>query len=140
MSKDIENLIPHRAPFLFVDEIVSVDKEQIVAIKTFDDTNFILKGSFPEFNYVPGTILLESMAQCGGAGVRLLGVTNGIFALAYIETAEFLKGVLFGDQVKFVIQNLRLSEKIIKQSGKAYVGDDIVMEGSWMSIRIEEGI
>ncbi|MEZ0006079.1 3-hydroxyacyl-[acyl-carrier-protein] dehydratase [Flavobacterium sp. 28YEA47A] len=140
MSKDIENLIPHRAPFLFVDEIVSVDKEQIVAIKTFDDTNFILKGSFPEFNYVPGTILLESMAQCGGAGVRLLGVTNGIFALAYIETAEFLKGVLFGDQVKFVIQNLRLSEKIIKQSGKAYVGDDIIMEAAWMSIRIEEGI
>lgn len=80
------------------------------------------------------------MAQCGGAGVRLLGVTNGIFALAYIETAEFLKGVLFGEQVKFVIRNLRLSEKIIKQSGKAYVGDDIVMEGSWMSIRIEEAI
>ena len=140
MSKDIENLIPHRAPFLFVDEIVSVDKEQIVAIKTFDDTNFILKGNFPEFNYVPGTILLESMAQCGGAGVRLLGVSNGIFALAYIETAEFLKGVLFGDEVKFVIQNLRLSEKIIKQSGKAYVGDDIVMEAAWMSIRIEEAV
>lgn len=121
MSKDIENLIPHRAPFLFVDEIISVDKEQIIGVKKFDDTNFILKGNFPEFNYVPGTILLESMAQCGGAGVRLLGVTNGIFALAYIETAEFLKGVLFGKQVKFVIRNLRLSEKIIKQSGKAYV-------------------
>jgi 3-hydroxyacyl-[acyl-carrier-protein] dehydratase len=140
MSKDIENLIPHRAPFLFVDEIISVDKEQIIGVKKFDDTNFILKGNFPEFNYVPGTILLESMAQCGGAGVRLLGVTNGIFALAYIETAEFLKGVLFGEQVKFVIRNLRLSEKIIKQSGKAYVGYDIVMESSWMSIRIEEAI
>ncbi|PZQ91347.1 MAG: beta-hydroxyacyl-ACP dehydratase, partial [Flavobacterium johnsoniae] len=75
MSKDIENLIPHRAPFLFVDEIISVDKEQIIGVKKFDDTNFILKGNFPEFNYIPGTILLESMAQCGGAGVRLLGVT-----------------------------------------------------------------
>lgn len=139
MSKDIENLIPHRAPFLFVDEIISADKEEIIGIKTFDDTNAILKGSFPELNYVPGTILIESMAQCGGAGVRLLGISNGIFALAYIETAQFFKGVLFNQKVKFVIKNVRLSEKMIKQSGKAYLGDDVVLEASWMCIRIEEG-
>lgn len=138
MSKTIEELIPHRAPFLFVDEILSVSNEEIVAIKTFDDKeNDLLKGSFPGFNFVPGTILIESIAQCGGAGVRLLGVTSGVFALAHIETAQFFKGVEYGMQVKYVIKNLRLSEKIIKQQGKAYIGDDVVLEASWMSIRIE---
>lgn len=138
MSKAIEELIPHRAPFLFVDEILSVSNEEIVAVNTFDDKeNNLLKGSFPGFNFVPGTILIESMAQCGGAGVRLLGVTNGVFALAHIETAQFLKGVEYGMQVKYIIKNVRLSEKIIKQQGKAYVGDDVVLEASWMSIRIE---
>lgn len=137
MSKNIESLIPHRSPFLFVDEIVSVDKEEIVGIKKFDDANFILKGSFSEYDYVPGTILIESMAQCGGAGIRLLGVSEGIFALAYIETAQFFKGVNFNKEVRFVIKNIRLSEKMIKQSGKAYLGEDVVLEASWMCIRIE---
>lgn len=137
MNTNIEDLIPHRAPFLFVDELVLVNPEEIIGEKTFDDSNFILKGSFPDFNYVPGTILIESMAQCGGAGVRMLGVSNGIFALAYIETAQFLGGVKFNEKVRFVIKNVRLSEKMIKQSGKAYIDEKIVLEASWMSIRIE---
>lgn len=137
MNTNIEDLIPHRAPFLFVDELVLVNPEEIIGEKTFDDSNFILKGSFPDFNYVPGTILIESMAQCGGAGVRMLGVSNGIFALAYIETAQFLGGVKFNEKVRFVIKNVRLSEKMIKQSGKAYIDERIVLEASWMSIRIE---
>ena len=134
----IEELIPHRDPFLFVDEILSVSNEQITGMKTFDaDKNPWLKGSFPEFSFIPGTILIESMAQCGGAGVRLLGVTDGVFALAHIETAQFLGGVPYGAEVKYVIKNIRLSEKIIKQEGKAYVGEQVVLEAAWMSIRIE---
>lgn len=133
----IEELIPHRTPFLFVDKILSADEKEITGVTTFEDSNVLLKGSFPEFNFVPGTILIESMAQCGGAGMRLLGVSKGIFALAQIETAQFYKGVKYGEQVKHVIANLRMSEKIIKQSGKAYVGDDLIFEASWMSIRID---
>ncbi len=137
MEKNIEDLIPHRSPFLFVDELITVNEEEIVAEKTFDETNFILKGNFPEYSYIPGTILIEAMAQCGGAGVRLLGVSNGIFALAYIETAQFFAGVKFDEKVTFVIKNIRMSEKIIKQSGKAFVNNNVVLEASWMSIRIE---
>lgn len=132
----IEELIPHRDPFLFVDEILSADEKEIIGIAVFEDSNIFLKGSFPGFGYVPGTILIESMAQCGGAGMRLLGVTKGVFALAQIESAQFYKGVKYGEQVKHIIENLRMSDKIIKQSGKAYVGDELILEASWMSIRI----
>lgn len=86
---EVEKLIPHRTPFLFVDQIISFSNETIIGIKTFDDRDLWLKGSVPESEYIPGTILIESMAQCGGAGVKLLGITNGIFGLATIEDAEF---------------------------------------------------
>lgn len=137
-GKDIEKLIPHRAPFLFVDEVTHATAEQIIAIKTFDRTEVDLLGSFVDFGFVPGTILIESMAQAGGAGVRLLEITNGIFALVQIEHAQFFAGVPFGELVTYTIKNARLSEKIIKQSGVAHVNGNLVMEASWMSIKIDE--
>ncbi|KGO90899.1 3-hydroxyacyl-ACP dehydratase FabZ family protein [Flavobacterium subsaxonicum] len=138
MAKNIEELIPHRAPFLFVDEITHVSMEEIVAVKTFETCETMLKDSFTDCCSVPGTILIESIAQAGGAGIRLLGITDGIFALVQIESAQFFAGVPFNQEVKYVIKNIRMSEKIIKQSGKAYVGDNEVMEVTWMSIKIGE--
>ncbi|OIV39674.1 3-hydroxyacyl-ACP dehydratase FabZ family protein [Flavobacterium johnsoniae] len=136
MAKNIENLIPHRAPFLFVDEVLSYTKEEIIGIKTFTEKDHWLQGSFPELDIIPGTILIEAMAQCGGAGVKLLGVTDGIFGLVSIENAEFYNGAKFGDQVKFVIENIRLSEKIIKQQGTAYIDDKVIMKAGWMCVKI----
>jgi 3-hydroxyacyl-[acyl-carrier-protein] dehydratase len=137
-GKDIEKLIPHRPPFLFVDEVTQATPEQIIAIKTFDRTEVNLTGSFQDFGFVPGTILIESMAQAGGAGVRLLEITNGIFALVQIEHAQFFAGVPFNELITYTITNQRLSEKIIKQSGEAHVNGNLVMEASWMSIKIGE--
>jgi 3-hydroxyacyl-[acyl-carrier-protein] dehydratase len=135
--KDIETLIPHRAPFLFVDEITTATSDKIVGNRTFDNSEQILKGSFPDFKFVPGMIIIESMAQCGGAGVKMLGITQGIFGLAYIENANFYNGVKFGDKVRYEIKNIRLSEKIIKQSGVAYVNEKPVADATWMCVRID---
>ncbi|KIO54593.1 3-hydroxyacyl-ACP dehydratase FabZ family protein [Flavobacterium hibernum] len=137
MLQEIENLIPHRTPFLFVDEIISFTNETIIGIKTFDERDIWLKGSVPKSEYIPGTILIESMAQCGGAGVRLLGITNGIFGLVSIEDAEFFATAKFTDKIKFVIQNIRLGEKIIKQSGIAYIGDKKIIKATWMCVKIQ---
>ncbi|SFE08322.1 hotdog family protein [Flavobacterium phragmitis] len=133
---EVEKLIRHRTPFLFVDQIISFSNETIIGIKTFDDRDLWLKGSVPESEYIPGTSLIESMAQCGGAGVKLLGITNGIFGLATIEDAEFYAAAEFRAQIKFVVKNIRLSEKIIKQSGIAYVADKKIIKASWMCVKI----
>lgn len=132
----IENLIPHRSPFLFVDEIVSATKEEITGVKTFNEGNSWLRGSFPEFNFVPGTILIESMAQCGGAGIKMLNSNEGLFGLATIENAQFFKGVEYNKPVKFVIKNIRLSDRTIKQSGIAYVDDQPALEATWVCLKI----
>jgi len=135
--KDIEALIPHRIPFLFVDEIISANSNEIVGYRTFNNSEQILKGSFPDFNFVPGMIIIESMAQCGGAGVKMLGITNGLFGLASIENANFYKGVNFGEKVRYEIKNIRLSNKVIKQSGIAYVDETPVLSATWMCIRMD---
>ncbi|MFB9109482.1 3-hydroxyacyl-ACP dehydratase FabZ family protein [Flavobacterium gyeonganense] len=133
---EIEKLIPHRTPFLFVDQIISFSNETIIGIKTFDERDLWLRGSVPESEYIPGTILIESMAQCGGAGVKLLGITSGFFGLVSIEDTEFYTAARFKDQIKFIIKNIRLSEKIIKQSGIAYVADKKIIKASWMCVKI----
>jgi 3-hydroxyacyl-[acyl-carrier-protein] dehydratase len=136
-EQGIEDLLPHRAPFLFVDDIISANKEEIVAVKTFDsDSSEWLKGSFPEYNFVPGTILIESMAQCGGAAIKQMGIMDGLFALTSIEHAEFFRGVEYDEPIKYVIENLRISEKLIKQSGVAYIGDQPALEATWLCVRM----
>jgi 3-hydroxyacyl-[acyl-carrier-protein] dehydratase len=77
------------------------------------------------------------MAQCGGAGAKMLGNTQGLYGLANIVNANFHKGVKFGDKVRYEIKNLRLSEKLIKQSGVAYVGETHVADATWMCVRID---
>ena len=85
---------------------------------------------------VPGVILVESMAQTGGAGVRELGILgdDALFFLATIEKAKFRRQVRPDDLVRFEITNLRLSPRMIRQSGKAYVGEELACEAEWMCI------
>lgn len=137
MNKNIEDLIPHRAPFLFVDEIISYTAETIIGLNTFTQKDSWLQGSFPDFNYVPGTILIEAMAQCGGAGVKLLGLADGVFGLVSMDKIEFFAGVEFEKLVKFVVKNIRVSEKIIKQSGEAFSDDKLILKGEWMCVKLQ---
>jgi 3-hydroxyacyl-[acyl-carrier-protein] dehydratase len=127
MSGEIESLLPHRPPFLFVDEIVEASKEKIVAKRTFTESDFFFNGHFPEYPVVPGVILVETMAQAGGAGLRKLGIIGGsaLFFLATVDKVKFRRQVRPGDTVRSEVENLRISPKMIKQNGMAFVGDEL---------------
>lgn len=135
---EIERLLPHRGSFLFVDRILSASKHEIVGVKTFDSTNAFLRGSFPGHDYVPGMILIESMAQCGGAGIRKLGIADGVFALVSIIEVKFLRAVNYDTPVIYKIRNHKIGEKLISQSGIALYEHETAVEGSWMSMKMEE--
>lgn len=135
-SSKITDLLPHRDPFLFVDKIVSSTEIEIIATKVFSKKDAWLKGSFPDSGFIPGMILVESMAQCGGAGIKLLGIADGIFALTSIDHVQFFSGGLYGKKIKYLIKNHRISSSIIKQSGIAMMGESKLMEASWMSVKV----
>lgn len=138
MSKksEIEELLPHRNPFLFIEEIVEATAEGSVGRYHFKENEFFFAGHFPHYPIVPGVILIELMAQCGGAGVNKMGYykKDTLFVLASVEKAKFRQEVFPNSEVKVVVKNLRTSKLMIKQSGVVYVGEDVAAEATWLCV------
>jgi 3-hydroxyacyl-[acyl-carrier-protein] dehydratase len=136
LTKDVESLLPHRKPFLFVDEIVSCDEKGSVSTRRFTDDDFFFKGHFPQYPVVPGVILIETMAQAGGAALSYQKKfkEGSLFFLGTVDKVKFRHQVRPGDTVRMEITNLRVTEHMVKQSGKAYVGETLAAEAEWMCL------
>jgi 3-hydroxyacyl-[acyl-carrier-protein] dehydratase len=135
--KEVEVLIPHRDPFLYVDKLIALSKDEIIGTKIFADSDSFLRASFPEFYFVPGVILMEAMAQCGGAGIKKLGLADGLFGLANIENASFFRGVEYEKEFRMVIKNIKVAEKFLKQCGTGYVDGQACLEFTWTCIKFQ---
>jgi 3-hydroxyacyl-[acyl-carrier-protein] dehydratase len=133
---DINRWLPHREPFLFVERVEEATDERIVGYRRFVPEDFFFRGHFPEYPVVPGVILVETMAQVGGAGVKKLGKVkaDGMFFLASVDKVKFRRQVRPGEEVRVVIQNLRVSNKMVKQSGQVFVGEEIAAEAEWLCL------
>lgn len=136
VTDNIESLLPHRKPFLFVDSIDSFDENGCVCTRKFTDEDFFFKGHFPEYPVVPGVILIETMAQGGGAALsyQKMFAEGSLFFLATVNNVKFRHQVRPGDTVRMEIQNVRVSAKMVRQAGKAYVGDTLCAEAEWMCL------
>ena len=133
---DIEALLPHRKPFLFVDKLLYNGESGSASLYTFKEDEFFFKGHFPDFPIVPGVILVETMAQAGGMALLQRGSIskNNPFFLASIAKAKFRMQVHPNTTVKIEIKNLRVSENMIRQSGIIYIKEAIAAEAEWMCL------
>lgn len=116
MYKDILDKLPYSTPFLFVDELLSVDENGVKGCYTFSSDSDFYKGHFKDNPITPGVILTETMAQIGlvSLGIFLLGdkFNNNIKIGLTSSEIEYLKPVFPNEKVTVV------SEKMYFRFGK----------------------
>lgn len=133
----IETLLPQRYPFLFVNEIISATMDEIIGIQTYDNFFLYYQGHFPDKKTVPNVILLESMVQCGGAGVTQLDIFEKVlWVLASVENVQFLGSVQSNSTVRMVVKTIKISDKILKQTGTASCQDQVILEATWLCLKM----
>lgn len=127
--EQIKEIIPHRDPFLLLDEIIELDTFKAIGIKHVTPNEFYFKGHFPGKPVVPGVILVESLAQVGA--VIILSHDKYKGKIAYftgIKNAKFRKSVLPGDTVYLHCEVTRIKGAFGFGKAEAYVNDELVCE------------
>lgn len=133
-SKQIQDIIPHRYPFLFVDRIVEIEPgKRAVGIKNVSSNEAFFQGHFPDYPVMPGVLIAEALAQVAAVSMMALDEYKGkIGFLAGLDKFRFRRQVKPGDVLRLETELLRLRGKLGKAKAVAKVGDEIACEGELM--------
>jgi 3-hydroxyacyl-[acyl-carrier-protein] dehydratase len=123
---DIEKIIPHREPFILIDEVIELTDSHVVAFKQVTGDEDFFRGHFPAFPVMPGVLIIEAMAQAGAVCVLNRAEFNGRLAFfGGMDKVRFKRKVVPGDLLRMDVTLNKLRGSIGFASGQAYVGDDL---------------
>ena len=129
---EIKKLIPHRYPFLLIDKVIDIVKnESATGVKNVTVNEPYFPGHFPSLPVVPGVLQIESMAQTAAVLVaKSLNISgsNALVLLTTIDHAKFRKPVIPGDVMSLVISVKRIRNKLWKFGGQVIVESQKVSE------------
>jgi 3-hydroxyacyl-[acyl-carrier-protein] dehydratase len=132
---DIMAILPHRYPFLLIDRVIEIErKKRIVAIKNVTINEPFFQGHFPQYPIMPGVLVIEAMAQAGGA-LLLTEVPDReskLMVFTGIERAKFRRPVVPGDQLRIEINVLQWKSRAVKMECMATVEGKLACEATVM--------
>src|SRR6266436_2441700 len=130
---DIFRILPHRFPFLLIDRVIEIQRKQrIVAIKNVTINEPFFAGHFPNLPIMPGVLIVEAIAQAGGA-LLLTEVEDRdqkLMVFTGIERARFRRPVVPGDQLRIEVEVKSWRMNAVRMEGKVYVGEKRVAEAT----------
>ena len=141
-SRAIQEILPHRYPFLLVDKIIElVPRERIVGIKQVTINEYFFRGHFPEAPVMPGVLIIEALAQVGAilALREFADRDKKIPFFSGIEAARFRRPVVPGDTLTLEVVPIRIGSRVQKMRGLARVEGHLVAEAEIMSVIAERG-
>jgi 3-hydroxyacyl-[acyl-carrier-protein] dehydratase len=136
-SQAIQELLPHRYPFLLVDRIIElIPRERIVGIKQVSINEPFFQGHFPGAPVMPGVLVVEALAQVGAVlALREIEDRDSKLVLfTGIREARFRKPVVPGDTLTLEVTALRIGSRIQRMRGEAKVNGELVADADIMSV------
>ncbi|MDQ4081516.1 MAG: 3-hydroxyacyl-ACP dehydratase FabZ [Actinomycetota bacterium] len=129
---EIEAIIPHREPFLLLDEVIAIEPGvRVVARKRVRDDEWYLAGHFPGRPIMPGVLMVEAMAQAGAVAVLAEEANRGKLALfAGIDDVRFKRIVEPGDELELTCEVERLRGPVGRGKAKATIDGDLAVRGT----------
>lgn len=131
-SQEIQEIIPHRYPFLLVDRIIELEEgKRAVGIKNVSVNEPFFQGHFPGHPVLPGVLIMEALAQVGCVVILKMPEYIGHLVLfAGLDDVKFKRQIIPGDQLRLEVELVRMRKTFGVAQGKAYVGEELAAEGT----------
>ena len=130
-SREIQQIIPHRWPFLLVDKVIELQPgEGAIGIKNVTAGELCFQGHFPDYPIFPGVLIIEALAQVGAVAVLSVPENKGSIVLfAGVDKFRFRGPVFPGDSLRLEVKFTKMRGPIGKGTAKATVEGKTVAEG-----------